>query len=230
MDTDAQLPERDRPSPPHQERKQRSRSLRWVGAVAAVLVLLMLFSGFVAQPYVIPSGSMAHTLQPGDRILVNKFAYRFGNHPERGDVVVFDGTGSFSEATDPNPLTELLRSAGAAVGLAPPSDSDYVKRVVGVGGDRVKCCDRRGRLEVNDRPLEEPYLHPDDRPSEVRFDSIVPEGRLWVMGDHRSDSLDSRHLLGHPGGGAVPVDRVIGRAERVIWPFGRWTDLGVAHG
>ncbi|MBU7596136.1 signal peptidase I [Streptomyces sp. P38-E01] len=230
MDTSAQQPERDRSPDPSRGRVGRSRFVRAALVGGGLIAVLMLFSGLVAQPYAIPSGSMANTLEPGDRILVNKLAYRFGNLPQRGDVVVFDGTGSFTEATESDPLGDLVRSAGAVVGLASPPGSDYVKRVVGTEGDRIKCCDSTGRLEVNGKPLEEPYIHPQDRPSEVPFDTVVPIGRLWVMGDHRSDSQDSRHFLGHPGGGTVPVDKVIGRVERVIWPIGRWADIGASRG
>ncbi|WP_394812975.1 signal peptidase I [Streptomyces boetiae] len=183
----------------------------------------MLVSTFVMQPFLIPSGSMEGTLQVGDRVLVNKLAYRFGGEVERGDIIVFDGTGSFvAEGEDPGLLGGLLRRAGAAVGLVQSSENDYVKRVIGVGGDRVRCCDGQGRLEINGEPLDEPYLYPGDEPSEVMFDIEVPEGRLWVMGDHRSDSADSRAYLGVPGGGTVPVDRVIGRVDLIGWPLSRW--------
>ncbi|MFI5805455.1 signal peptidase I [Streptomyces sp. NPDC051561] len=191
-------------------------------AVACVAFLLVL-SSFVMQPFLIPSTSMQPTLQVGDRILVNKLAYRFGAEPARGDVVVFDGRGSFvREEPEVNPLAGALRWGGAALGLTEPAETDFVKRVVGVGGDRVVCCDKRGRLRVNGTSVEEPYLYPGNPPSRVPFDIVVPAGTLWMMGDHRSRSSDSRDHLGSPGGGMVPLDRVIGRADRIGWPFGRW--------
>lgn len=223
--------ERDRSPVPEEGRRRWSRSVRVGLPTGAVLVTLLLVSAFVVQPFLIPSSSMDPALQVGDRVLVNKLAYRFGNHPERGDVVVFDGTGSFAaeEESHGNPLTGLLREAGAAVGLVEPSETDYVKRVIGIGGDSVRCCDKRGRIEVNGVPVEEDYLHRGDRPSAVPFDIQVPEGRLWVMGDHRSDSSDSRDHLGKPGGGTVPADRVIGRADWIGWPAGRWDSVR-SHG
>lgn len=227
MDTDAQQhseEERDRSSDTAEaEPERRSRSVRFGLPLAAFIVVLLLVSAFVAQPFLIPSASMTPTLKVGDRTLVNKLAYRFGNSPKRGDVVVFDGTGSFmQEGAERNPVAGLLRKAGAAVGLVKPSETDYVKRVIGVGGDRIRCCDKRGRIEVNGVPLDEDYLHPGDAPSVVPFDVKVPRGRLWVMGDHRSESSDSRDHLGDPGGGTVPVDRVVGRADLLVWPVKRW--------
>ncbi|MFI0929068.1 signal peptidase I [Streptomyces sp. NPDC021012] len=192
----------------------------------ACVVFLLLLSHFVIQPFLIPSRSMEPTLQVGDRILVNKLAYRFGGEPARGDVVVFDGTGSFvREQPRGNPVTGLLHDGAAALGLAEPDETDFVKRVVGVGGDRVVCCDRNGRLTVNGVPVEERYVMLGDRPSSVPFDIVVPQDRLWVMGDHRSQSSDSRDHLGEPGGGMVPVDRVVGRADWIAWPFGRWSTV-----
>ncbi|WP_406863389.1 signal peptidase I [Streptomyces sp. HUAS MG47] len=241
MDTEAQHTERDRPSTP----EERSRSARvpegdaaagpargrlsWRGAgltgIACTLFLLLL-SHFVLQPFLIPSGSMEPTLQIGDRVLVNKLAYRFGDEPRRGDVLVFDGTDSFvREPAEENPVAALLQGAGAALGLAEPDETHFVKRVVGVGGDRVVCCDKEGRIRVNGTQVEERYVFFGDAPSKVPFDIVVPDGTLWVMGDHRSRSSDSRDHLGSPGGGMVPVDRVIGRVDWIGWPFARWTSL-----
>lgn len=174
---------------------------RYTLTVLICLLFLAFFSNFVMQPFQIPSSSMADSLRIGDRVLVNKLAYRFGSEPQRGDVVVFDGTGYFGNA-------------------------DYVKRVVGVGGDRVVCCDQEGRLEVNGRWVDESsFLYPGDSPSNVPFDVVVPEGRLFLLGDHRGDSSDSRDHLGSPGGGMVPLDSVIGRADWIAWPADHWTRL-----
>ncbi|MFF9194775.1 signal peptidase I [Streptomyces sp. NPDC014779] len=207
----------------------RGGALTWrrTGLIGlACMVFLLVFSHFVLQPFLVPSSSMEPTLQVGDRILVNKLAYRFGNEPRRGDVVVFDGTGSFlQEEPAGNPVTGLLHDAAAALGLAEPDETDFVKRVIGTGGDRVVCCDKDGRLTVNGVPVPEYYVKLGDRPSNVPFDIVVPDGTLWVMGDHRSQSSDSRDHLGQPGGGVVPVEQVIGRADWIGWPVGRWSTV-----
>ncbi|RLU96656.1 signal peptidase I [Streptomyces griseocarneus] len=220
------------PEPVGRRGGRLARARQWAGdggplrkawlLLAACMVFLLLLSSFVVQPFLIPSGSMENTLQVGDRVLVDKLAYRFGEQPRRGDVVVFDGRGSFvHDAPSENLVTTLIRKGASSVGLMSPAPTDYVKRVVGIGGDRVTCCDARGWLKVNGQPIDEPYLYPGDSASQVPFDIVVPEGKLWVMGDHRSDSRDSRDHLGEPGGGTVPVDRVIGRADWIGWPFGR---------
>lgn len=212
MDTEVHLPERDR-ADAAERRDERSRfgvrTQRYALLAVAGAAVIVMVNLFVAQPFEIPSGSMENTLRAGDRVLVNKLAYRFGSTPARGDIVVFDGEGSFVQGS---------------------GGTDYVKRVIGVGGDRVTCCDGRGRITVNGSPLDETYLYSGDTPSRVAFDIEVPKGRLWVMGDHRADSRDSRDHLGDPGGGTVPVDKVIGRAEATIWPFGRRRSLDGAHG
>ena len=214
MDTEAQPTERDRSSEPAQrgaEGRSRfalvSRIADWLpgGRITLTalvcLLFLLLLNTFVAQPFQIPSGSMEPGLRIGDRVLVNKVAYRFGAEPRRGDVVVFDGTGYFG-------------------------DADYIKRVVGVGGDHVVCCDKEGRLRVNGRSVDETaFLHAGDRASSVPFDVVVPDGRLFVLGDHRSASSDSRDHLGSPGGGMIPVEDVIGRADWIVWPAGHFRRL-----
>ncbi len=190
--------------------------------VLVALLLALAIKAFAFQAFYIPSGSMEPTLEVGDRVLVNKIVYRMRDI-ERGDVVVFNGLDSFTpEVSAPEPTTpagRLLRRAAAAFGFAPPGERDFIKRVIGIPGDRVACCDPEGRVTVNDVPLNEDYVHPGNAASDVSFDVQVPPDRLWVMGDHRSRSADSRAHLGDPGGGTVPADKVIGRAFVVVWPL-----------
>jgi len=198
-------------------------------ALVVTLVVVVLVRGLVVQSFSVPSGSMEPTIRPGDRVLANRLVR--GDSIRRGDVVVFDGGTVFGPAAAEDPADDPATRVGVlarAVGslLVLDTGTDYVKRVVGVAGDRVVCCDARGRLTVNGAGVDEPYVHPGDRPSELTFDVTVPAGRVWVMGDHRSDSSDSRAFLGRPGGGMVPVDDVIGQVTVRYWPLDRLGSLG----
>jgi signal peptidase I len=202
--------------------------------VVVALLLTFLIQTFLAKVYVIPSGSMETTLHGcsgcnNDRVLVDKVTYRFSD-PAPGDVVVFRGPDSWSSEVDfPEPDNALLRGLqqmGSLIGLAPPDEKDFVKRVIAVGGQTVKCCDSRNRVLVDGEPLDEPYIYylPEAGPAfQDRFGPItVPEGQLWMMGDSRNNSADSRA----PGHGPVPVDNVIGQARVIVLPFTRfgWID------
>ena len=191
--------------------------------IAVALGVVLLVTTFLVKPFSIPSGSMENTLQVGDRVLVNRAVFKIRDI-ERGDVVVFDGSGSFvppQVAPDRDPITGALVWVGQSFGLVAPDSTDFIKRVIGTSGDRVTCCDAQGSLTVNGTPLVEDYLFPGDAPSLQPFDVEVPDGMLWVMGDHRSASADSRSHMGDPGGGFVPEPSVVGRAMTVVWPVSR---------
>jgi signal peptidase I len=198
--------------------------------VVAALVLTILLKAFVVQVFSIPSGSMENTLLPGDRILVSKVVYDFRSI-QRGDVVVFSGAGSWDPpATAPtNWFSRIWGDVTNLVGIAGP-DTDYVKRVIGLPGDHVVCCNAAGQLTVNGVALsEKSYIYPGDDPSDVQFNITVPAGRLWVMGDNRADSDDSRYRSSAPGGGTIPESAVVGRAFLVIWPFSRISDVPIPN-
>lgn len=204
--------------------------------LAVALVLALIIKTFFVQAFSIPSASMEDTIQIGDRVLVDKLTPWFGAEPERGEVVVFHdpgGSDPWLEGTpdqSSNGFVRGLQTALSFVGLMPSTnEKDLIKRVIGVGGDTVACCDAAGRITVNGVPLNEPYLKPGVAPSETPFQVTVPKGRLWVMGDNRSNSRDSRaHLAGGDAMTAtIDKDEVIGRAFTVIWPLGRIHWLGV---
>ena len=190
--------------------------------MVVALVISVVIKTFLVQAFYIPSASMENTLLINDRVLVNKLA----NQPEeihRGEVVVFRDPGGWLPPSAGNSgVRGAIQDALVFVGLAPSSsERDLVKRVIGVGGDKVACCDDDGHITVNGQPLEEPYVYPGDEPSGEKFSVTVPKGELWVMGDHRSVSEDSRAHRQQPGKGFVPVDDVIGRAFTIVWPLDR---------
>ena len=204
-----------------------------VKEVALVLVMAMVLSFVVKtwllQAFFIPSGSMENTLLVGDRVVVSKLT----PGPidlKRGDVVVFADPGGWLETlptTERSGLSGVVHDVLVFVGLLPSESEDHlIKRVIGLPGDHVTCCDAEARLVVNDVPIEEPYIHPGDVPSTRPFDITVPADKVWVMGDHRSDSEDSRyHDDGTGRTGSVPIPDITGRAVGIVWPFERFSWL-----
>jgi len=212
--------------------------------VVVALVIALVIKTFVVQAFYIPSSSMENTLEVGDKVLVNKLVYHF-RKIEPGDVIVFNGAGSWDPVPtlakpSPDPLVRLydatlrplLHSISGLFGTV-PGQTDYIKRVIGVPGDRVACC-TGGMVTVNGVPLhEKSYLYPGNAPGAApqgyprHFHMTVPPGRLWVMGDYRAVSEDSRLRRGDPGAGTIPESKVIGRAFLIVWPPGRFRILPV---
>jgi signal peptidase I len=224
----------ENPTAGKKARKQRPLSQELPVLLVLAILLALLLKAFVVQAFYIPSGSMERTLLIQDRVLVNKVVYRFRDI-HRGEIVVFNGSGTGftqSESVIPPPTNaagKAVRKVQSVFGLGAPGERDFVKRVIGVGGDTVACCDAQGRVTVNGVPLDEPYIFensPLDLPpgpggGRTFAPFRVPDGQLWVMGDHRGDSADSRVS------GPVPTDRVIGRAFVRVWPVSRFGFLKV---
>lgn len=205
------------------DEKQGSLGRELIVIVVVALALSVLVRTFVAQAFYVPSSSMEDTLQIQDRILVSKLSTQLGG-VNRGEVVVFtDPGGWLPPAEKPTGVSGMLRDALMWIGLL-PSDTgeDLVKRVIGVGGDHVVCCNVKGQIVLNDVPLVEPYVKPGSRTDQVKFDIVVPEGRVFVMGDNRADSSDSRFHL-DVDKGTIPAGNVVGRVVAVIWPIANWS-------
>ncbi|RKW69711.1 signal peptidase I [Galactobacter caseinivorans] len=191
-----------------------TRGRRLVLLLLAVLLLAtVLIRACWLDLFYISSGSMEPTVVPGERILVDRTVSPA--QLQRGDVIVFDGRGSFAPYEPASVLDDVLRTLHVRGG-----ESTYVKRVLALPGETIACCSPAGKVTVNDQEVSEPYLFPGDVPSLTRFEATVPRGKLWLMGDHRSASSDSRSLIGAPGGGMVSEDRVLGRVNAVVWPLG----------
>jgi signal peptidase I len=198
----------------------------------AALLISFLIKTFLIRSFYIPSSSMEETLHVNDRIIVNQLTPEL-MPIERGDIVVFKDPGGWLTPTAPvepaNPVVGAIDGFLAFVGLSAPDSNDHlIKRVIGLPGDTVKCCDDFGQLTVNGAPLEEPYiLLPDGVTKATRddFEAKVPPGHLWVMGDNRYNSADSAFHRNDPTGGFVPQENVVGRALMITWPADRWTWL-----
>ncbi|KRO31072.1 MAG: signal peptidase I [Actinobacteria bacterium BACL2 MAG-121001-bin67] len=202
--------------------KARGSSLRELPIlIISALVLSIIVKTFFIQFFYIPSGSMENTLQVNDRVGVNKFGALFSDI-KRGEVVVFRDPANWLSPNydDSSGIRKVIKDSLVFVGVLPdPSKQYLIKRVIGVGGDKVRCCGKDGKVEVNGVSINEPYIYEGDKPSDSEFEVEVPQGFIWVMGDHRGASADSRFHTDDPNKGMVALDKVTGRATFIIWPF-----------
>jgi signal peptidase I len=203
-------------------RRKRSFLKEFPFLIVVALVVSLFIKTFIVQFFFIPSGSMENTLQIDDRVAVNRLPF-ISNNIKRGDVVVFRDPDNWLPAADIETAPFVIAKAKAAlvaVGILPnPAKQYLVKRVVGVGGDHVICCTTTGKITVNGQEMVEPYIYAGNVPSDMNFDVTVPKGKLWVMGDHRGASADSRFHQEDINKGFVPLNRVTGRVLAVIWPI-----------
>jgi signal peptidase I len=219
------------PRQPKQARRQSAAQRRWTllketsGILVGAVMMSLIVKTLLIQAFFIPSGSMEPVLHGcegclGDRVIVNKLTDHMGG-VQRGDIVVFrDSSGWLPTTSVPRGLGGQLKDALAVIGLAPTAgEGDLVKRVIGIGGDTVEA--RGNKVYVNGTQLNEPYVLPGNSPSEINFRVTVPAGNLWVMGDHRSESADSRFHTKDPGKGFIPLTDVVGRVVVIVWPLDR---------
>ena len=189
--------------------------------VIVALVVSLFIKSFLVQFFYIPSGSMENTLQINDRVAVNKLPFVSGKI-NRGDVVVFRDPASWlpePDSSTKSTIASKIRDGLVLVGVLPnPAKQYLVKRVIGVAGDRIVCCTDK-KLTINGTPVDEPYIFKGNDPSDMTFDITVDPGKIWVMGDHRGASADSRYHQDDINKGQVPLSRVTGRVFGVIWPF-----------
>ncbi len=204
--------------------------------IVIALVLALIIKTFLVQAFSIPSDSMQNTLQRGDRVLVDKLTPWFGDKPTRGEVAVFHDPGHWlppGELPNRNPVARGLQDVLSFIGLMPSAnEKDLIKRVVAVGGDTVECKGGDGPVVVNGKSVKEPFIYPGNTPcGDKPFGPIkVAPGKIWVMGDHRQDSEDSRYHQDLPGGGQVDDSQVVGRAIVIAWPLNRITDMPIPAG
>lgn len=214
--------------------------LRFLRDIVVILLVALLVSflvkTFLVRSFYIPSGSMEDTLQVDDRVLVDELTPRFTGY-DRGDVVVFRDPGGWLPITAEPPQPPLVAAAdwvGSLLGLSASDSKDHlIKRIVGLPGDHVVCCNALGQMTVNGVPIDEtPYLKlsaGQQAPDAVAYDVVVPDDAVWVLGDNRDRSQDSRYQQDQPGGGFVPIENIVGRAFLITWPFSRFGTLDGHH-